>query len=110
MTILRFLLNALLLAVPPLAQAQNESEASPSPFRGATIPAGPQPTATVTPLQSSPVPTATVTPLASASPEGTQPQTTNTVAPSPTASASATGTPAQTTNTVPPSPSPSAGR
>lgn len=53
-----------------------------------SIPAGPRPTATVTPLQSTPVPTATVTPLPSASPSGTQPQTTNTVAPSPSPSPS----------------------
>lgn len=84
------------------AQSDNETTASPSP----TVPAGPRPTATVTPLQSTPQPTATVTPLASASPDGTQPQTSNTVAPSPTPTPSPTGTPAQTTNTVAPSPAP----
>ncbi len=56
-----------------------------SPLQSPSIPAGPRPTATIAPLQTSPLPTATVTPLPSASPAGTQPQTTNTVAPSPTA-------------------------
>lgn len=63
-----------------IAQAPNESAA---PLTTPPIPAGPQPTATVTPLQASPSPTVTVTPLPSASPAGTQPVTTNTVAPSP---------------------------
>ncbi len=64
-----------------LAQSPNEAV---SPLPSASIPPGPRPTATVTPLQTSPQPTATVTPLPSASPAGTQPQTTNTVTPTPT--------------------------
>lgn len=52
----------------------------------AQIPAGPQPTASISPLQSSPEPTATITPLPSASPNGTQPQTNNTVTPTPSSS------------------------
>ncbi len=94
------LLGALTMTLS--AQTSTESPTPPS----VSIPAGPRPTATVTPLQSSPVPTATVTPLPSAAPAGPQPETTNTVAPSPSPTPSATGTPAQTTNTVAPSPSP----
>ncbi len=56
-----------------------------SPLPSPSVPAGPRPTATVTPLEATPQPTETITPLPSASPSGTQPQTTNTVTPTPTA-------------------------
>jgi hypothetical protein len=99
-TILRLMsaLFGVLAAIFLSLTASGQSDLSPS------VPAGPQPTATVTPLQTTPVPTATVTPLPSASPAGTQPQTTNTVTPAPTASPSPTHP--QTTNTVTPSPTP----
>jgi hypothetical protein len=79
---LRNLTFALLVAAACAAEAQSPNE-SVTPLPSASIPAGPRPTATVTPLQTSPQPTATVTPLPSASPAGTQPQTTNTITPPP---------------------------
>jgi hypothetical protein len=72
--------TALVVAMGAQAQAPNETA---TPIPTPSIPAGPRPTATVTPLQETPQPTTTVTPLPSASPAGTQPQTTNTVAFSP---------------------------
>jgi hypothetical protein len=63
------------------AQGPDESV---SPLPSPSVPAGPRPTATITPVQTSPQPTAAVTPLPSASPDGTQPITTNTVTPTPT--------------------------
>lgn len=71
---------ALCAAMSLWAQSPNETA---TPLPSPPVPAGPRPTATITPLEASPEPTATVTPLPSASPAGTQPQTTNTVAPSP---------------------------
>ncbi len=62
------------------AQSPNDST---TPLPSPSIPAGPQPTATISQVTTTPQPTATVTPLPSASPIGTQPQTTNTVTPSP---------------------------
>ncbi|MEO5754197.1 MAG: hypothetical protein ABIR38_05780 [Chthoniobacterales bacterium] len=71
---------ALCAATSLWAESPNETATSlPSP----PVPAGPRPTATISPLEASPEPTATVTPLPSASPAGTQPQTSNTIAPSP---------------------------
>ncbi len=74
---------AALVVIFAVAEAQTPNEGN-SPIPSPSIPAGPRPTATVTPLEASPEPTATVTPLPSASPAGTQPHTANTVAPSPT--------------------------
>lgn len=73
--------GGLTLAVTSLAQSDVEGA---TPIPSPSIPAGPRPTATVTPLAASPEPTTAVTPLPSASLSGTQPQTTNTVTPSPT--------------------------
>ncbi len=63
------------------AQSPNDAV---SPLPSPSIPAGPRPTATISQVTASPQPTVVVTPLPSASPAGTQPRTTNTVAPSPT--------------------------
>ncbi|MEO8045149.1 MAG: hypothetical protein ABI674_09605 [Spartobacteria bacterium] len=78
---LTILLGALSFASWVVANSPDETA---TPIATPSIPAGPRPTATVTPLQETPQPTSTVTPLPSASPAGTQSQTTNTVAPSPT--------------------------
>lgn len=75
---------SVIAAISGAAEAQSPNDAV-SPLPSPSIPAGPRPTASVTPLQTTPQPTTTVTPLPSASPSGTQPRTTNTVAPSPTA-------------------------
>lgn len=64
------------------AQTPNDAV---SPLPSPSIPAGPRPTATISQVTASPQPTVVVTPLPNASPSGTQPRTTNTVAPSPTA-------------------------
>jgi hypothetical protein len=83
----RFLkLGSILLLVAAAlgaSKAQSPTE-SVSPLPSASVPAGPQPTASIAPLQASPQPTARVTPLPSASPGGSQPQTNNTVTPTPT--------------------------
>ena len=107
----RCLALSLGVAILATTQASNaQSGLSPTPPDSVEvtldddIPAGPRPTATVTPLQTTPAPTATVTPLPVASPDGTQPRTTNTVAPSPTPTPSPTASPAQITNTVTPAP------
>jgi hypothetical protein len=71
-----------LSCVLPLGAQQPNDSASPLP--SPSIPAGPRPTASVSQVTASPQPTQIVTPLPSASPHGTQPRTTNTVAPSPT--------------------------
>ncbi|HEY1582826.1 MAG TPA: hypothetical protein VGF73_07000 [Chthoniobacterales bacterium] len=76
------LIVALLIMSPLPARAQSPNDAM-KPLPTPSVPAGPRPTATVTPLQASPQPTTTITPLPSASPSGTQPQTTNTMTPSP---------------------------
>ena len=76
---------AIALLAADCVQAQSPDELI-KPLPSPSIPAGPRPTATVTPLQTTPEPTATVTPLPSASPSGTQPPTTNTITPTPTPS------------------------
>jgi hypothetical protein len=86
--------------------AQSETPDAITPLPSPSVPAGPRPTATVTPLQTTPVPTVTITPLPSASPLGTQPQTTNTATPTPLPSATPSGTQPRTTNTVTPTPTP----
>ncbi len=70
MTLLRKLVaSATCLAAASVLFAQSPDETA-TPLPSPAVPAGPRPTATVTPLQSSPEPTATVTPLPSASPAG----------------------------------------
>lgn len=91
------------LLIGPSATGQTDEEATPSVLSSSKVPAGPLPTATVTPLQTTPVPTATVKPLPSASPDGTQPQTTSTATPSATPTPDGTEPP-RTTNTVTPAP------
>ncbi|MGI8438024.1 MAG: hypothetical protein ACR2NX_14190 [Chthoniobacterales bacterium] len=80
MKILSLLVSFVLVSA---AAAQSPNDAA-SPLPSPSIPAGPQPTATINQVTASPQPTAVVTPLPSASPAGTQPRVENTVAPSPT--------------------------
>ncbi len=86
MVVRRFFQLAALVAVCAFANSVLADPPAETATPIPSIPAGPRPTATVTPLQETPQPTSTVTPLPSASPAGTQPQTTNTVAPSPSPS------------------------
>jgi hypothetical protein len=67
--ILTSTIAALALVTVALAESPNDIA---TPIPSPTIPAGPQPTATVTPLQTTPQPTATITPLPSATPSGIQ--------------------------------------